>query len=86
MFLYHSVNCCSFASVGWLLASGGSSGEVILSDVFANRSLRKVFAHDMGVSWLQFANNYSNADKFLLATVGLDDALKLWTVELASSK
>ena len=60
-----------------LLASGGSSGEVILSDVFANRSLRKVFAHDMGVSWLQFANNYSNADKFLLATVGPDDALKL---------
>ena len=47
-----------------LLASGGSSAEVILSDVFANLSLRKVFAHDMGVSWLQFANNYSNADKF----------------------
>ena len=37
-----------------LLASGGSSGEVILFDVFAKKSKRKVEAHDLGVNWVEF--------------------------------
>lgn len=86
MHFVFSVNCCSFASVGWLLASGGSSGEIILSDAFSNRCIKKMFAHDMGVSWLQFARTYTSETVFLLASVGLDDTVKLWNVDLSSSK
>jgi WD40 repeat protein len=40
----------------------------------------------MGVSWLQFADGSPNDDKFLLATVGLDNSLKLWNVQLSSKE
>lgn len=72
--------------MGWLLVSGGSSGEIILSDVFAKKFLKKVFAHDMGVSWCVFACSYSSEDTFLLATAGQDSVVKLWTVQLSTSK
>lgn len=72
--------------MGWLLASGGSSGEIILSDAFSNRSVKKIFAHDMGVSWLQFAQTHTSETMFLLASVGLDDTVKMWNVDLSSSK
>lgn len=85
LYFFCSVNCCSFASVGWLLASAGSSGEILLSDAFSNRCLKKMFAHDMGVSWVQFAKTYSSESVFLLASVGLDNSVKLWNIDLGTS-
>ncbi len=77
-----SVICCSFAPVGWLLASGGSGGEIILSDVFNKRMLAKVEAHDLGVNWLEFASDSDDSTSLILATVGQDSPVKLWRIAI----
>ena len=78
-----SVICCSFAPVGWLLASGGSGGEIILSDVFNRRMLVKVEAHDLGVNWLEFASDSDTSTTLILATVGQDNPVKLWRISIS---
>ena len=84
--LFSSVTSCSFAPVGWLLASGGSSGEVILFDVFAKKSKRKVEAHDLGVNWVEFYPCQTSQDRLLLATAGQDNNVKLWNVVISQRK
>ena len=83
VFIFYSVTSCSFAPVGWLLASGGTSGEVILFDVFAKKSKRKVEAHDLGVNWVEFYPCQTTQDRLLLATAGQDNNVKLWNVVIS---
>ena len=71
--------------MGWLLASGGSSGEVILYDVFGKKALRKTEAHDLGVNWVEFAHTDPTLPTLLLATTGQDSAVKLWDITIIQS-
>ena len=81
-FVPFSVTSCSFAPVGWLLATGGTSGEVILYDVFSKKNKRKLLAHDLGVNWVEFYPCGTAQDKLLLATAGQDNTVKLWNVTI----
>ena len=68
------------------MVSGGSSGEIVFSDVFKRKCLKKVLAHDMGVNWVEFSRIQMDENVYVLASVGQDALIKLWTITIMESK
>ena len=79
-----SVTCCGFAPNGWLLASGGSSGDLILFDIFSKRAVAKLLGHDLGVNALKFVSS-SSPEVVVLATAGNDNTVRMWSVTTESA-
>ena len=80
--------CCVFAPSGWLLVTGGSSGEMLLFDVFAKRCMRKLNAHDLGVNCMHIAPSAGDGTEgpVELATAGNDNCIRLWKIHIKESK
>lgn len=90
-----SVTCCGFAPNGWLLASAGSSGDLIFFNVFSKRSLVKLLGHDLGVNSLQIApptatdatpTSPAGNEQLTMVTGGNDNMVRLWSVTVVGSE
>lgn len=77
------VICCGFSPNGWLLATGGSSGDLILFDIFSKRAVAKLLAHDLGLNALKVSPT-SSQEVVVLATAGNDNKVRLWSVTTES--
>jgi len=83
-----SVTCCVFAPSGWMLVTSATSGEVILFDVFAQRNIGRVLAHDLGVNSMHIAPPSAELgeEEVVLATGGNDNCVRLWKMQLGERK
>ena len=64
--------------------TSGTSGELILYDVFAQRNIGRVMAHDLGVNSMHIAPPSAEwgEDVVMLATAGNDNCVRLWKMQL----
>jgi len=91
----HTVFCSEFTPDSRNLITTDANGDLRLWDVFSNHSKPVATleeAHDLGVLCCEFApwnknqENTSSLDsKFVLATGGNDDYVKLWTIVVGLS-
>ena len=79
--------CCSFAPNGWLLATGGSTGEIIFSDAFSGGVVGKHMIHDLGVNTIVMAPQQAEqGETYVMVTAGNDNKVKLWNVTIQQSE
>lgn len=78
---------CDFSPDGQHIVSGSSDGDLQIWDAVYGHAKALWFmldAHDLGVTWCEFSPTFgtdstsSSAKRFLLATAGNDDVVKLW--------
>lgn len=71
-----------------MLVTSATSGEVILFDVFAQRNIGRVLAHDLGVNSMHIAppSTELGEEVVVLATGGNDNCVRLWKMQLGERK
>jgi len=71
-----------------MLVTSATSGEVILFDVFAQRNIGRVLAHDLGVNSMHIAPPSAELGEevVMLATGGNDNCVRLWKIQLGERK
>ncbi|XP_072938346.1 uncharacterized protein [Epargyreus clarus] len=87
--------CCAWAADGCIAAVGGAAGELRVLAPPPNATVlwNETAAHDLGVLSCEFApddvNNEEENHKvrdYLLASGGMDESVKLWTVEVCEGE